>query len=199
MLENGSSSTLTDAEVVAQSRTDRSSFALIVERYEDKLMRYIRRLGVSSFEDRQDILQEIFLKVYKNLNGYDSGLSFSSWIYRIAHNETISWYRKQNVRPEGHLISDNEELFLYIQDSSASAEQLIDASIDAKRLKQALLVLDDKYRDPIILRFFEHKEYDEISDILKIPIGTVGTLISRGKMKLQTILTTEESTSTKQP
>ena len=115
MLENGSSSTLTDAEVVAQSRTDRSSFALIVERYEDKLKRYIRRLGVSSFEDRQDILQEIFLKVYKNLNGYDSGLSFSSWIYRIAHNETISWYRKQNVRPEGHLISDNEELFLYIQ------------------------------------------------------------------------------------
>lgn len=199
MLENGSSSTLTDAEVVAQSLVDRSYFALIVERFEDKLMRYIRRLGVSSFEDRQDILQEIFLKVYKNLNGYDSGLSFSSWIYRIAHNETISWYRKQNVRPEGHLISDNEELFLYIQDSSASAEQLIDASIDAKRLKQALLVLDDKYRDPIILRFFEHKEYDEISDILKIPIGTVGTLISRGKMKLQTILTTEESTSTKQP
>jgi len=199
MLENGSPSTLTDAEVVAQSLTDRSSFALIVERFEDKLMRYIRRLGVSSFEDRQDILQEIFLKVYKNLNGYDSGLSFSSWIYRIAHNETVSWYRKQNVRPEGHLISDNEELFLYIQDSSASAEQLIDASIDAKRLKQALLVLDGKYRDPIILRFFEHKEYDEISDILKIPIGTVGTLISRGKMKLQTILTTEESTSTKQP
>lgn len=190
---------LTDAEVVAQSLTDRSSFALIVERYEDKLMRYIRRLGVSSYEDRQDILQEIFLKVYKNLNGYDSGLSFSSWIYRIAHNETISWYRKQNVRPEGHLISDNEELFLYIPDSSKSVEQLIDASIDAKRLKRALSLLDVKYRDPIILRFFEHKEYDEISDILKIPIGTVGTLISRGKIKLQNILTNEEPSQTPQP
>lgn len=192
MLENVSLSTLTDAEVVAKSLVDRSYFALIVERFEDKLMRYIRRLGVNTFEDRQDILQEIFLKVYKNLNGYDSGLSFSSWIYRIAHNETISWYRKQNVRPEGHLISDNEELFSYIPDTSASAEQLLDASIDAKRLKRALAVLDSKYRDPIILRFFEHKEYDEISDILKIPIGTVGTLISRGKMKLQIILTAEE-------
>jgi RNA polymerase sigma-70 factor (ECF subfamily) len=95
-------------------------------------------------------------------------------------------------------VGDNEELFLYIPDQSASAEQLIDASIDAKRLKQALLVLDSKYRDPIILRFFEHKEYDEISDILKIPIGTVGTLISRGKMKLQTILTTEELIKTTQ-
>lgn len=199
MLGTEISQELTDVEIVAKSLADRSCFALIVERYEDKLMRYIRRLGIYTYEDRQDILQEIFLKVYKNLNGFDSGLSFSSWIYRIAHNETISWYRKQNVRPEGHLIGDNEELFLYIPDSSASAEQLLDASIDAKRLKQALLMLDTKYRDPLILRFFEHKEYDEISDILKIPIGTVGTLIARGKMKLQTILTTEESTKTKQP
>jgi RNA polymerase sigma-70 factor (ECF subfamily) len=198
MLEKESLSKLTDAEIVAHSIVDRSYFAVIVERFEDKLIRYIRRLGIHSHEDRQDILQEIFIKVYKNLNGFDSSLSFSSWIYRIAHNETISWYRKQNVRPEGHLVGDNEELFLYIPDQSASAEQLIDASIDAKRLKQALLVLDSKYRDPIILRFFEHKEYDEISDILKIPIGTVGTLISRGKMKLQTILTTEEPIKTTQ-
>jgi RNA polymerase sigma-70 factor (ECF subfamily) len=192
MLEKESLSKLTDVEIVAHSIADRSYFAVIVERFEDKLIRYIRRLGIHSHEDRQDILQEIFIKVYKNLNGFDSSLSFSSWIYRIAHNETISWYRKQNVRPEGHLVGDNEELFLYIPDQSASAEQLIDASIDAKRLKQALLILDTKYRDPIILRFFEHKEYDEISDILKIPIGTVGTLISRGKMKLQSILMTEK-------
>lgn len=199
MLENGSSSTLTDEEVVAQSLVDRSYFVIIVERFENKLMRYIRRLGVSTYEDRQDILQEIFLKVYINLNGYDRGLSFSSWIYRIAHNETVSWHRKQNVRPEGHLVGDTEELFLYIPDQSASAEYLIDAAIEAKYLKQALEVLEPKYRDPIILRFFEHKEYDEISDILKIPIGTVGTLISRGKVKLQTILATKESIITARP
>lgn len=191
MLEPGTSSTLTDAQVVAQSLVDRSRFAVIVLRYEEKLTRYIRRLGVYSHEDRQDILQNIFIKVYKNLNGYDSGLSFSSWIYRIAHNETISWYRKQNVRPEGHLVADVEEFFLYVPDSTQSAEQLLDAKIDASRLRQGLSELEQKYRDPIILRFFEHKEYDEISDILKIPIGTVGTLISRGKVKLQTILTTE--------
>jgi RNA polymerase sigma-70 factor, ECF subfamily len=189
MLGTKISQQLTDAEIVAQSLVDRSSFALIVERYEDKLMRYIRRLGIHTFEDRQDILQDIFIKVYKNLNGFDSGLSFSSWIYRIAHNETISWYRKQNVRPEGHLVTDTAELFLYIPDGGKSAEQLLDATIDATQLKHALSLLDAKYRDPLILRFFEDKEYDEISDILKIPIGTVGTLISRGKNKLQTILT----------
>jgi RNA polymerase sigma-70 factor, ECF subfamily len=199
MLENELSSKLSDAEVVAQSLVDRSTFALIVERYEDKLMRYIRRLGVYTYEDRQDILQDIFIKVYKNLNGFDSGLSFSSWIYRIAHNETISWYRKQNVRPEGHLIDDIEELFLYIPDAGKSAEQLLDATINATWLQQALSLLDAKYRDPLILRFFEDKEYDEISDILKIPIGTVGTLISRGKTKLHQILTKNQVTETPKP
>lgn len=199
MLSTEISQELTDVEIVAKSLADRSCFALIVERYEDKLMRYIRRLGVYTYEDRQDILQDIFIKVYKNLNGFDSGLSFSSWIYRIAHNETISWYRKQNVRPEGHLIDDIEELFLYIPDAGKSAEQLLDATIDATWLRQALSQLEVKYRDPLILRFFEDKEYDEISDILKIPIGTVGTLISRGKAKLQMILTQNQITETAKP
>ena len=180
---------LSDEEIVTRTLRERSNFGVIVNRFEEKLTRYIRRLGVHVHEDRQDLLQEIFIKVYKNLNGFDSSLSFSSWIYRIAHNETISWYRKHSVRPEGHLVQSSDDLFLFIPDSSASVEQLIDLKIDAEFLNQALLKLESKYRNPIILRFFEHKEYDEISDILKIPIGTVGTLISRGKKKLQTILT----------
>ena len=60
------------------------------------------RLGIRNAEDREDTLQDIFIKIYKNLNGFDTNLSFSSWVYRIAHNEAISAYRKKNVRPEGH-------------------------------------------------------------------------------------------------
>ncbi|MES2749398.1 MAG: sigma-70 family RNA polymerase sigma factor [Patescibacteria group bacterium] len=179
---------LSDEEIVTRTLHDRSYFEVIVERFEEKLQRYIRRLGVSVHEDRQDLLQEIFIKVYKNLNGFDRNLSFSSWIYRIAHNEVISWYRKKSVRPEGHMSGDIDELFLFIPDTMANAEQLVDSSIDAKLLHQALTTLEARYRDPIILRFFEYKEYDEISDILKIPIGTVGTLISRGKKKLESLL-----------
>lgn len=182
---------MSDAEVVKNTLRERSYFGLIVNRYEEKLIRYIRRLGVRNFEDQQDILQDIFIKVYKNLNGFDSSLSFSSWIYRIAHNEAISWYRKQNVRPEGHLIADAEELLLFVPDKHITAEHVFDSHIDAESLSTALKKLESKYRDPIILRFFENKEYDEISDILKIPIGTVGTLISRGKKKLEDLLPKE--------
>lgn len=185
---------LSDEALVAQTLIERSAFAVIVDRYESKLTRYIRRLGVYNHEDRQDILQDIFIKVYRNLNGFDRRLSFSSWIYRIAHNETITWHRKQKVRPEGHLVADTEEIFLYVADEQQSSEQLVDTKIDAKLLRHSLALLESKYQDPIILRFFEYKEYDEISDILKIPIGTVGTLISRGKKKLEHILKTKNPT-----
>lgn len=188
MLDIETTALLTDTEIVDRSLVDRNFFAVVVERYEDKLTRYLRRLGVYSHEDRQDILQEIFIKVYRNLNGFDKGLSFSSWIYRITHNEAISWHRKQKVRPEGHLVDNNEELFQYIESDLSPVENLIDAKIDANILKIALGLLEIKYRDPIILRFFEHKDYEEISDILKIPIGTVGTLIARGKKKLEPLL-----------
>ena len=190
---------LTDEAIVVRILHDRSYFEVIVERFEEKLTRYVRRLGVHVHEDRQDLIQDIFIKVYKNLYGFDRNLSFSSWIYRIAHNEVISWYRKKSVRPEGHMTSDIDELFIFIPDTNKNAEQLVDSVIDAKLLHNALQKLEAKYRDPIILRFFEYKEYEEISDILKIPIGTVGTLISRGKKRLQSNLESPPSSKAKLP
>lgn len=180
--------TASDAEVVARTLVDTSVFALVVARYEAKLTRYIRRLGVQNPDDQQDVLQDIFIKVYKNLNAFDTGLSFSSWIYRIAHNEAISFYRKKRVRPEGNLILDSEEILQYQPHFADSAETLFDASLGAEVVNCALQTLESKYRDPIILRYFEYKEYNEISDILKIPIGSVGTLIHRGKKRLQELI-----------
>ncbi len=187
--------TLSDAEIVARTLTDTSAFALLVIRYEAKLLRYVRRLGVRNVEDGEDVLQEIFIKVYKNLNAFDSSLSFSSWIYRIAHNEAISFYRKQAVRPEGHQIADGEDVLMWLpEDDTTSPERLFDTNVNAATLRSALSALDEKYRDAIILRYFEHKEYDEISDILKIPIGSVGTLIHRGKKQLAEAIPPEQVT-----
>lgn len=181
---------MTDEEVVALALREKAFFGHIVLRYEDKLSSYIRRLGIHNEEDRQDVLQNIFIKVYKNLNGFDTGLSFSSWIYRIAHNEAISFYRMKNVRPEGHLVSQSEDILELVSDKETNAEKQFDEMRNAEEVTQALYALDPKYRDPLILRFFEHKEYEEISDILKIPSGTVGTLIYRGKQELKKRLRT---------
>lgn len=180
-----------DEELVRQTLVDKQQFGLLIERYEQKLKRYVARLGVKNFDDQQDVMQEVFLKIYKNLNGFDTKLSFSSWAYRIAHNEAVSWYRKRNVRPEGHLVAESDEIVSLISSKDDTADVLIDRKFNAQELSRALEKLDEKYREVIILRYFEHKEYDEISDILKIPVGSVGTLLHRGKKRLSTELNKE--------
>ncbi len=177
-----------DTEVVRMTLEDPNQYGLLVERYEAKLQRYILRLGVRVLDDQLDVLQEIFIKAYRNLNSFDTSLSFSSWIYRIAHNEAISFYRKKNVRPEGHLVGDGDEVLSFISSSLDTADVKFDQGINTEEVNKALGLIDEKYREPLILRFFEHKEYDEISDILQIPIGSVGTLIHRGKKQLATVL-----------
>ncbi|MCA9359575.1 sigma-70 family RNA polymerase sigma factor [Candidatus Kaiserbacteria bacterium] len=180
-----------DEELVKMTLQDKSHFGVLVDRYQAKLARYIARLGVRDPEDQMDVLQDIFLKTYRNLNGFDTSLHFSSWIYRIAHNEAISWYRKKNVRPEGHLIGDSEEIIGFLSAKDESADAQFDKTVNAKEVNEALLKIDEKYREVIILRFFEHKDYDEISDILKIPVGSVGTLLHRGKKQLADALNHE--------
>lgn len=179
------SNTPTDKELVILALRERAFFGNIVERYEAKLTRYISRLGVRNPDDRDDVLQEIFIKVYRNLNSFDQSLSFSSWIYRIAHNEAVTWYRKLTVRPEGYLVADSDTVLNFISDNKEDAESRFDRKIESGHLLRTLEQLDEKYRSILILRYFEHLEYEEISDVLKIPTGTVGTLVHRAKKQLR--------------
>jgi RNA polymerase sigma-70 factor (ECF subfamily) len=183
---------VSDELIVKAALQDKEQFGVLMDRYEAKLRRYIARLGVRNPDDQLDVLQDIFLKVYRNLNGFDPKLKFSSWIYRIAHNEAISSYRKKNVRPEGHLVADSEEILTFVSGSLETADVAFDKTITAEQVSNALLQLDKKYSEVLLLRFFEHKEYDEISDILQIPIGSVGTLIHRGKKQLATVINTDQ-------
>ena len=87
----------TDEELVALALKDPQVYASIMERYEEKLLRYIMRISVNSKEDAEDVLQDVFLSAYKNLNDFDQDLKFSSWIYRIAHNKVISHFFKRSL------------------------------------------------------------------------------------------------------
>ncbi len=177
----------TDAEVVSLVLSNKDFFVILISRYEEKLTRYMIRLGVSVQEDREDILQSVFIKVYKNLNNYDDSFSFSSWIYRIAHNEAMSFFRARSIRPYGHTIANSEDVFLYIADALDLADE-VNKSYDRREIEKALNALDEKYKDIIVLRFFEELDYKEISDILEIPPGSVATLLHRAKKQLHTLL-----------
>ena len=136
------------------------------------------RLSRLDREDAEDILQDVFIKTYYNLNEFDSELKFSSWIYRIAHNQTVSEIRKKSVRPAIPLEDEDLNRF----EDTFDVVGAIDNSFDRKKIDEALERIDEKYREVLMLRFLEEKDYIEIADILKKPVSTVGNLISRGKV-----------------
>ncbi|OGH87636.1 MAG: hypothetical protein A3J93_03905 [Candidatus Magasanikbacteria bacterium RIFOXYC2_FULL_42_28] len=177
------STKLNDEELaVAVRARDKELYAEIILRYETKLAHYLRKY-IRSGDELDDVLQETFIKAYRNLFDFDENRRFSPWIYRIAHNEAINHLKK--YRKEIISIEPEE---LEIVDSKLNLAEKVDGVLAKEKIERALSQLKNKYRDPLVLYFFEQKSYEEISDILHLPISTVGVLIMRGKEILKKYL-----------
>ena len=160
---------------------DSDAFAMLVERYEDKLMRYARKF-LRDPDDAKDIVQDVFIKSYENIQSFDVTRRFSPWIYRIAHNEFVNAIKK---RARGPVLGiDFDVVFPHL----TAVESADDAALerDMKNiLEQCLDELDPKYREPLVLYYFEELSYKDMADILRIPMSTVGVRLTRGKSQLQ--------------
>lgn len=176
-------STLSDEALVKLvQENDQELYTEIVQRYELKLMRYAVSL-VRDNTKAQDIVQNAFIKAFVNLRSFNQKLKFSSWIYRITHNEAINEIKKYRREVS---LDDLPELE-NIPSNDASAEEVFDANRMKEMLSESLEQLPALYREPLVLLFFEERSYQEISDILRLPMGTVGTRINRGKTLLRKI------------
>ena len=163
-------------------KDDQELFGEVVKRYQEKLERYISRLG-SSKEQSQDIVQDTFIKSFKNLRSFNTKLKFSSWIYRIAHNEAVNLYKKESKYQKFSFSDWLSEVL----PSNTNIEEEITAKIDLEQLKKQLDKLDLKYKEVLILYYLEEKKYVEISRILKIPTSTVGIRLKRAKKQFKEI------------
>lgn len=176
----------TDNELVILVRKDPEALSYIMDRYKPKLEKYIDRRTNVNPHDREDILQDVFIKVYRNINDYDQSLIFSSWIYRITHNYIIDWHRK-NKKHISISLDDDESKLVYIledEDSKIDSQKLAEQE-SLEILKRQIQKLPLDYQEIIILKFFEDKSYEEISDILKISTSSVGVKINRAKKLLK--------------
>jgi len=180
----------TDEELVPLVLENQEYFLYLVRRYEEMLMRYIRRISGLAKEDSEDLLQDIFIKIYQNLNDFNTSLKFSSWEYRIAHNEVISNYRKVKARPKTISYNDDPVLINKLASNKDFIKE-IEKEYDTKVIRKVLAKMDTKYREALILRFLEEKDYKEMSDILQKPIGTVGAMVNRGKGQFKKIVNSE--------
>ncbi len=184
MLDINDVQKLSDQELVKLSLQDQDNFLYLVNRYKGQLISYIRRLTNIDEEGAEDILQEVFIKVYLNLNDFKDNLKFSSWIYRIAHNQVISNHRKLKARPEGYKVEIDDQMT-----RSLASEIDTVALVDKKLLKDSLMnvlnKLDIKHKEILILKYWEEKSYREISDIIKKPAGTVASKINKAKQEFK--------------
>ncbi|MBU4216746.1 RNA polymerase sigma factor [Candidatus Parcubacteria bacterium] len=176
-----------DEELVELILENQSYFLHIVKRYKTKLLSYIRRISNVSQEEAEDLLQDVFLKVFVNLNDFDDGLKFSSWIYRITHNVVIDNFRKTKSRPQMVELDMNSDRIKHLADDF-DIERSLDSNFLKIKIQTALGQLDLKYRDILILKYLEEKDYQEISDIIKKPIGTVASRINKAKQELKKVL-----------
>lgn len=172
---------VSDEDIVKMARTNKQCYVCLVQRYEDKISRYVYRISGVRQETVQDIVQNVFLKVYVNLNEFDDELKFSSWLYRIAHNETINYWRRNKKMKAARVSWDENEGLKNVISDDRDIEDEVYQKLTNEKLIEVISNLDDKYKTVIVLNYLEGKSYQEIADILKKPIGTVGTLISRAK------------------
>jgi len=172
----------TDAELIGLAKADPESFGLLIERYQIPLFHYIRRTTQLPKEDIEDLLQEVFIKIYQKINEYNELLKFSSWAYRIAHNHVVDYFRKAGARPRTNSLEETE--LAKLLKSGTDLEREYFSKDCLKKIRNCLDELPLKYKEILVLRFIEEKNYEEIMDILKKPKGTVATLVARGKEAL---------------
>lgn len=175
----------TDEELAHEVQTgDKDAFGVLVVRFEPKISRYAKRFFYHQ-EDVLDVVQEVFLKAYINIQSFDIKRKFSPWIYRIAHNEFINIMKKK--KNERISFFDLDVIFPHLVAAETTDREVITQEL--KHMIDACLdTLDSRYREPILLYYIEEMDYKEIADILHIPVSTVGVRLKRGKASLQRLM-----------
>ena len=179
-----------DIELVALSKNDSQYFYCLMKRYEDKLSNYVKRFTYLPDEDIDDIVQESFISAYQYLNDCDCKLKFSSWMYRIVHNQAINFMKKNKQSVKIDVENDDEFVDWLVADNNIEKETI--NSHFNEYVKTVIEKLKPIYKEVLVLKFFEDKDYQEISDILQKPMGTVATLLSRAKIQFKQIYEKEK-------
>jgi RNA polymerase sigma-70 factor (ECF subfamily) len=163
---------------------EKEKFGEIIKRYQGRLFGYIKNLINKNNMEVEDVVEDSLISAYENLNGFDTSKKFSSWIYRIAHNKAIDYFKKKRIISEE---IDSRDEILETRNEKLIEELEIEKERKIK-VKKAIEGLELKYREVVLLYYFEEKSYEEISDILHIPVGNVGVLLFRAKIMLKKIL-----------
>ncbi len=173
---------LTDEHLALLAQTgDKPAFEVLVSRYWERLLRYARRLLAGS-SDAEDIVQDAFLKAFINIRSYRPSRRFSPWIYRVVHNTLLDHVK--SLKRDPLPFFDPDVLFPHPVAPDRPDDDA-DRALIRKLLDRHLSDLDSKYREPLVLRYYDDLSYRDIGDVLRLPTGTVSVRIKRGLDQLR--------------
>ncbi len=177
----------TDEELIARFQEgDLYAFDIIVQRYKDPLINFVYHF-LGDRIDAEDVVQETFLRVYRNKHLYRNIAKFSTWIYTIASNLAKTELRRRRRRRLLSLSSLGFEDKDYepVDEHMRTPEKIVDSEMQQKIIKKEIDDLPVKFKEVVVLRDVQEFSYEEISQILGIPIGTVKSRVNRGRLRLQ--------------
>lgn len=161
---------LKETELIADLKTEGKkdmAFHILVKTYQEKLYWHIRRMVVSH-DDTDDILQNVFIKVWKNVESFREDSSLYTWLFRIATNETLSFLNKK--RRHSLFSMDDSENHMAEEPFS---DDYFDGDDVQKKLQAAIIKLPDKQKIVFNMKYFEEMKYEEMSEILKTSVGAL--------------------------
>src|SRR5438128_6050513 len=174
--------TLGDGELVKTAIAGReASFEELVRRYQRPIAAYVYRM-VGDYDSALDLTQEVFIKVYNSLVRYRSEFKFSTWIYKIAHNAAIDHLRRYAVR--GQALAggtDGERGEANIESRRLTPEQESERKERRSEIEAVVQLLQTAYRELIVLRHSQDLSYDEIAEVIGLPLGTVKNRLFRAR------------------
>jgi len=183
---------LSDRELIRKVTNGHpEAFSEIVRRYQDKIFNAVFR-QVGDYNDAHDIVQQAFLNAYRNLKSFKEESNIGTWLYRIAFNQSVSFFRergrKRAVSFNRGASEDGDTSSAYEPETHADPSAGTARAELRDRIQEALQTLDDESRQIVVLREFEGCDYAEIARILQIPIGTVRSKLHRARLALKSKL-----------
>jgi RNA polymerase sigma-70 factor (ECF subfamily) len=184
--------TQTDHDLVALARTgSEKAYRELLDRYQRPIFSLVYRM-VRDRELAEDLAQETFIKVFNNLQHFNPKYKFSSWIFKIASNLTIDALRKKEldtISVDGSrnavTTDEVEATRITVESRDENPEELLEAKELGAEIEEAIGRLRAEYRTAILLRHVEGRPYEEIAEIMGIPLGTVKTYIHRARGELR--------------
>lgn len=179
------SASVSDTEILSKfqdERTRNEAFNLLLKKYQQKIYWHVRRM-VIDHDDADDLVQDIFIKIWKNLPGFRSDAQLYTWMYRIATNECITFLNKKKQKNNIPLDDVSYELADTLADSSYLSGDKVQL-----KLQRALLTLPDKQRLVFNMKYYDDMKYEEMSEVLGTSVGALKASFHLAVKKIEAYL-----------